>query len=151
MTADDVVVRKTMYDILLWRFGLDDIRNGSVPEAYEIADEILAALKQKDFVVVNQNVAYDDDEDAALWRDCVVGMAEQFGCRIVRKNQRYLTTCGLSNLEYAFELLGWDDPHIVGWGGCEYYGCNEWATCGAPTSIGYRRLCGEHFEALWGE
>ena len=44
-------------------------------------------------------------------RDALEGMCYQFGHDYERDGRRYLGTMGLSNLEDAFELLGWDDPH----------------------------------------
>jgi hypothetical protein len=58
-----------------------------------------------------------------------------------------ITTGGLSVLEDAFSLLGWDDPHPVPWRQCQYsVSCQKTATCGRPTSEGYKQLCDEHAE-----
>ena len=61
---------------------------------------------------------------------------------------KYLTTGGLSALEHAFWILGWDDPHYVAEGGCQHPGCKAWDTCGTPTPDGYKRLCGKHYREL---
>ncbi len=55
------------------------------------------------------------------------------------------TTGGLSALEDAFEALGWEDPHPYPKGRCDEPDCMEQATCGWPTSGGYRRTCGKHW------
>lgn len=55
-------------------------------------------------------------------------------------------TGGLSALEHAFDVLGWDDPHpmpkeIL----CDEPGCKRQSTSGFPTETGYRRTCGDHY------
>lgn len=51
-------------------------------------------------------------ENARL-RDALEGMCSQFAHDYERDGRRYLGTMGLSNLEDAFALLGWDDPHPI--------------------------------------
>ena len=68
-----------------------------------------------------------------------------------------VTAGGLSTLEEAFAVLGWDDPHVLEAGDpavCDEPGCGEAATCGWPTrpggtgpNGGYRRTCYEHMAA----
>lgn len=58
------------------------------------------------------------------------------------------TTGGLSALETAFELLGWEDPRPCPEGRCDESGCMKRSTCGIPTSAGYRRVCGDHYRAI---
>lgn len=60
-------------------------------------------------------------------------------------------TGGLSALEDAFEVLGWDDPHPYPQQRCDESGCMRQVTCGWPTRSGgtgpnggYRRTCGQH-------
>lgn len=53
-------------------------------------------------------------------------------------------TGGLSVLEEAFELLGWDDPQVHKAAQCDEPRCKKQATCGAPTKAGYRRTCSKH-------
>jgi hypothetical protein len=55
-----------------------------------------------------------------------------------------LSTNGLSTLECAFSVLGWDDPRIVKELWCDEQGCKRRATCGTPTPAGYRKTCGQH-------
>jgi len=85
----------------------------------------------------------------AEYRELLEDVALQFAYRAggKQKSLRCLTTGGLSTLEAVFAALGWDDPHYVTEGYCEQPGCMEWATCGANTNDGYKRLCGEHFLA----
>ena len=60
----------------------------------------------------------------------------------------YISTGGLSTLERAFDILGWNDPHPVPECECEVPGCHEYANCGTPTKDGYKRVCGKHFAEL---
>lgn len=57
-------------------------------------------------------------------------------------------TSGLSALEDAFDVLGWDDPHPDKEAQCQIKGCKEQATCGAPTKKGCKRMCHKHYEKL---
>jgi hypothetical protein len=45
--------------------------------------------------------------------DCLGGMCLQFGHEFFKDGKRYVSTMGLMNLEWAFEVLGWDDPHQI--------------------------------------
>lgn len=98
-----------------------------------------------------------DMTDNERLRDALEDMVWQFAHRGNNKRRRWLTTGGLSALEYAFDVLGWDDPHYTTEGACEIKGCANWATCVAayprsrakPTirprsKIGFGFLCGEH-------
>ena len=88
-------------------------------------------------------------DDIDKWRDALRNaledMVTQFAGRGMVNGKRALTTMGMSSLEHAFEVLGWPDPFFPAWGGCEWRGCPEWATCGSPTPTGYKRLCLPHF------
>ena len=55
-----------------------------------------------------------------------------------------LTTSSLSALEFAFEVLGWDEPHPVPPMQCDEPGCKKQSVCGWPSPKGYRRTCSEH-------
>lgn len=79
-----------------------------------------------------------------LW-DALEDMVHQFAYEGSKNGTATLHTGGLSALEHAFGVLGWDDPHPVPERGCEYPGCANIATCGTPTPDGYKRLCIEHF------
>ena len=78
-------------------------------------------------------------------------VAYQFGYYFPIKDMLYISTGGLSTLERAFDILGWNDPHPVPECECEFPGCHEHATCGAPTKDGYKRVCGKHFAELYRE
>lgn len=73
-------------------------------------------------------------------REALEGMVRQFG---YYGNGAYHTG-GLSALEYAFDKLGWSDPHLEPEDACDEPGCGERATCGVPVQDGYRRTCGLH-------
>ena len=75
-------------------------------------------------------------------------VAYQFGYYFPIKDMLYISTGGLSTLERAFDILGWNDPHPVPECECEVPGCHEHATCGTPTKDGYKRVCGKHFAEL---
>lgn len=70
----------------------------------------------------------------------------QFGYYGQYNGRLHIGHGGLSTLEWAFDILGWDNPHPAPEFECEIDGCHEHATCGAPTSDGYKRMCGKHFE-----
>ena len=75
-------------------------------------------------------------------------VAYQFGYHCKCDGRLHLTTGGLSTLESAFAILGWDDPKPYPEGECEWDGCHEYASCGTPTSDGYKRLCGRHYACV---
>ena len=92
-------------------------------------------------------------EDTGLEPEEIKGFAEdvayQFGYYFPIKDILYISTGGLSTLERAFRILGWNDPHPVPECECEFPGCHEHATCGTPTKDGYKRVCGKHFAELY--
>ena len=92
-------------------------------------------------------------EDTGLEPEEIKGFAEdvayQFGYYFPIKDILYISTGGLSTLERAFRILGWNDPHSVPECECEFPGCHEHATCGTPTKDGYKRVCGKHFAELY--
>ena len=98
----------------------------------------------------NRLAAY---EDTGLEPEEIKGFAEdvayQFGYYFPIKDMLYISTGGLSTLERAFDILGWNDPHPVTECECEFPGCHEHATCGTPTKDGYKRVCGKHFAELY--
>ena len=113
--------------------------NGS----YDIWDE--EGLIQQ----INRLATY---EDTGLTPEEIKGFAEdvayQFGYYFPIKDILYISTGGLSTLEWAFRILGWNDPHPVPECECEVPGCHEYANCGTQTKDGYKRVCGKHFAEL---
>ena len=69
----------------------------------------------------------------------------QFGYYGQYNGRLHIGHGGLSTLEHAFDILGWENPHPAPEWECEIEGCHEHATCGAPTSDGYKRMCCRHF------
>ena len=55
-------------------------------------------------------------------------------------------TGGLSALETAFAVLGWEDPHPYPDGRCDEPGCLKQASMGTPVPMPtrYRRTCWDH-------
>lgn len=83
-------------------------------------------------------------------RDALLDMVTQFAHQTVKDGVPCYSTGGLSALEHAFSVLGWDDPHPCPENACQMPGCTAWATCGTPTPDGYKRLCGTHDRAIEG-
>ena len=100
-------------------------------------------------MLCNRLAAY---EDTGLEPEGIKGFAEdvayQFGYYFPIKDILYISTGGLSTLEWAFRILGWNDPHPVPECECEFPGCHEYANCGTLTKDGYKRVCGKHFAEL---
>ena len=82
------------------------------------------------------------EDEIAKYRDVLEDMVYQFG--YWSESAGGFTTGGLSALEAAFELLGWDDPHPVPGGCCDEAGCTKQISSGTPTASGYRQTCHEH-------
>lgn len=75
-------------------------------------------------------------------KEAIEDMCYQFAYPL--DNPCRISTGGLSTLEEAFNLLGWDDPHPTPHLCCDEPGCGKHAHCGWPSEKGYRRTCGEH-------
>lgn len=121
-------------------------------EAYEIAR---ASGRHNDFarsradLTSLQEVFEDctpvDAVPADEMREFAKDVVYQFGYYGQYDGRLHIGNGGLSTLEEAFDILGWDNPHPAPEFECEIDGCHEHATCGAPTSDGYKRMCGKHF------
>ena len=99
--------------------------------------------------VINRLAAYEDTGlEPEEIKDFAEDVAYQFGYYFPIKDILYLSTGGLSTLERAFDILGWNDPHPVPECECEVPGCHERANCGTQTRDGYKRVCGKHFAEL---
>lgn len=85
---------------------------------------------------------YKDGERGA--REFAEDVVYQFGYYCQNGGRLHITHGGLSTLEWAFDILGWENPHPVPEYECEIDGCHEHATCGANTIDGYKRMCGKH-------
>lgn len=77
-------------------------------------------------------------------REALEGMVYQFA--YWSDSAGGFTTGGLSALEYAFEVLGWDDPHPVPASQCAEPTCLRRGDCGTPTEMPerYRWSCHDH-------
>ena len=71
-------------------------------------------------------------------------VAYQFGYYCNTGGLLCLSHGGLSTLEWAFDILGWENLHPVPECECEIDGCHEHATCGVSTKDGYKWMCGNH-------
>ena len=67
-------------------------------------------------------------EDTGMEPEEIKGFAEdvayQFGYYFPIKDILYISTGGFSTLEWAFRILGWNDPHPVPECECEVPGCH---------------------------
>ena len=86
-----------------------------------------------------------DAVEVAEMREFAEDVACQFGYYCQNGGRLHITHGGLSTLEWAFDILGWENPHPVPECECQIEGCHEHATCGAPTADGYKRMCGKHY------
>ena len=82
--------------------------------------------------------------------DVIEDLTRQFAYKTTSEGTPCLSTGGLSALEAAFDVLGWNDPHPVPESGCSVPGCPQWGTCGTPTPDGYKWLCSIHAQQLRG-
>ena len=85
-----------------------------------------------------------DAVEADDMREFAKDVAYQFGYYCNNGVQLCLSHGGLSTLEWAFDILGWENLHPVPECECEIDGCHEHATCGVPTKDGYKWMCGNH-------
>ena len=92
-----------------------------------------------------------DAVEVADMREFAEDVVCQFGYYCQNGGRLHITHGGLSTLEWAFGILGWDNPHPVPEFECEIDGCHEHATCGAPTADGYKRMCGKHYAKMDGD
>ena len=104
-------------------------------------DDIFQALKDAPTV---------DAVEVAGMRDFAEDVVYQFGYYCHNGGRLHITHGGLSTLEWAFDILGWENPHPVPEFECELDGCHEHATCGTPTDDGYKFVCHKHYREIEG-
>lgn len=77
-------------------------------------------------------------------------MVAQFSYSAVKDGKQAITAGGLSALEDAFVVLGYDDPHRPDWiRDCDTEGCPGRPSTGTPTKDGgYLTLCSECYHKL---
>ena len=85
-----------------------------------------------------------DAVEVADMKEFAEDVVYQFGYYGQSGGRLCITHGGLSTLEWAFDILGWENPHPVPEFECEIDGCHEHATCGVPTADGYKRMCSKH-------
>lgn len=85
----------------------------------------------------------NDGADAERLGEFAEEVIRQFAYRVKTNGRCAYTAGGLSVLEEAFDIVGWDDPHLCPECECEEDGCHEWATGGMPTPNGYKWLCSQ--------
>lgn len=89
-----------------------------------------------------------DVAPVAGMKEFAAEVAYQFGYKGTYNGRLHIMHGGLSTLERAFEILGWENPHPYPEGECDWDGCHEYATCGTPTPDGYKRVCSKHFAVI---
>ena len=108
-----------------------------------------SACKERDELKKRLSAYEDTGLEPEEIKEFAEDIAYQFGYYFPIKDILYISTGGLSTLERAFRILGWNDPHPVPECECEVPGCHKHATCGTPTKDGYKRVCGKHFAELY--
>ena len=121
-----------------------EIINDLHTERLEYASEYIPLIDAANCLSSYEDTGLEPEEIKRFAKD----VAYQFGYSFPIKDILYISTGGLSILERAFRILGWNDPHPVPECECEVPGCHEYANCGAPTKDGYKRVCGKHFAEL---
>ena len=114
--------------------------------AYEdtgLTPEQVEAMKQE-----LEKVKAERDEVISDFRSFAEDVAHQFGYHTQNNGRLTLTHGGLSTLEWAFDILDWENPHPDPENECQYEGCHHYASCGTPTKDGYLRLCGHHLAVI---
>jgi hypothetical protein len=90
-----------------------------------------------------QEARMSDETDL---RDALEDMVWQFANRTTWRGWPAISTGGLSALEGAFDVLGWDDPRTVRGMTCQTKGCRKWREGSANTAAGYKWLCSDHLQ-----
>ena len=98
-----------------------------------------------------ENTPTVDAVEVADMREFAEDVVYQFGYYCQNGGRLHITHGGLSTLEHAFDILGWENPHPVPECECEIDGCYEHATCGTPTADGYKRVCCRHMAKMVGD
>ena len=109
---------------------------------------LASACKERDELKKRLSAYKDTGLEPEEIKEFAEDVAYQFGYYFPIKDILYISTGGLSTLEWAFRILGWNDPHPVPECECEFPGCHEYANCGTQTKDGYKRVCGKHFAEL---
>lgn len=122
------------------------IRLVSTPEGRPGADE----LRQVRITLLEQATpkgqAGGGVMENGLALEALEDMAWQYAYRFSRGRGLFLGTGGMSALEGAFDVLGWEDPHRCKLEmACDVVGCFEWRSAGIHWGDWYVRVCSNHF------
>lgn len=84
-------------------------------------------------------------------KEALEDMVWQFAYHGQNEGKPFLYTGGLSALESAFSVLGWDDPHYIedtNGSCCDVEGCGGQIVCGGShwRESGYWCICARHSE-----
>lgn len=101
-----------------------------------------------DFMIMISAMPTVDAVEVDDMKEFAEDVVYQFGYYCQNGGRLCITHGGLSTLEWAFNILGWENPHPVPECECEIEGCHEHATCGTPTADGYKRVCGRHMRSI---
>lgn len=114
--------------------------------------EMTGGRMSKTNYTVQAMVAEADDYHQKLaeedMREFAADVARQFGYHTQHNGRLALSHGGLSTLEWAFDILGWENPHPDPENECQYEGCHHYASCGITTKDGYKRVCGNHLAVI---
>ncbi len=92
----------------------------------------------------------DQETDGRTYKEALEDMVWQFAHRGIKNKRAILYTGGLSALEGAFSVLGWDNPKYFDddYNGvfCDVEGCPGWVVAqgGMWADAGYWCLCSQH-------
>ncbi len=78
--------------------------------------------------------------------DCLIDMCYQFAHKGISDGKACLSSMGLSTLEDAFIVLGWNDPNfdIPEECLCEVKECQRWMKGWVSDEVGHYRVCDVH-------
>lgn len=107
---------------------------------FEINELIRSLLAAKDARLAD--AVEKEREKLEEAKDIIEGLAMQYGLELPGP---LLHSGAISAMECAFEFLDWDDPFPIPERKCDVGTCIQPATCGKPTSDGYKKLCREHW------
>lgn len=97
------------------------------------------------FMELRQNI--ENMVESNEYREALEDMVYQFAYRIDGKGRipPRLGNMGLSALEHAFSVLGWDNAQDMPDSSCDIKRCQRWPHAGVPFPNGdYLSLCSEH-------
>jgi hypothetical protein len=132
-----MATEKRLIDANAFRKSIDGWKLGKIPKG-----ELLWDLDRQPTV---------DAVEVADMKEFAEDVVYQFGYYCQNGGRLHITHGGLSTLEHAFDILGWENPHPIPECECDIEGCHEHATCGMPTADGYKRVCGKHCAKMDGD